>query len=118
MPNRVVGAGVKAVLSSIADGKHPKYEDVEKLGDDEKEYIRGLLKSASIDPSSVPEAKKDDKEKLKHQFEKMKGEIVAGNDNPQMIKEFKLALLKMKQNKMLPTGQVNEILLELATLGH
>jgi hypothetical protein len=118
MPNRVVGAGVKAVLSSIADGKHPKYEDVEKLADDEKEYIRGLLKSASIDPSSVPEAKKDDKEKLKHQFEKMKGEIVAGNDNPQMIKEFKLALLKMKQNKMLPTGQVNEILLELATLGH
>ncbi len=118
MPNRVVGAGVKAVLSSIADGKHPKYEDVEKLEDDEKEYIRGLLKSASIDPTSVPEAKKDDKEKLKHQFEKMKGEIVAGNDNPQLIKEFKLALLKMKQNKMLPTGQVNEILLELATLGH
>ncbi len=118
MPNRVVGAGVKAVLSSIADGKHPKFEDVEKLEDDEKEYIRGLLKSASIDPSSVPEAKKDDKEKMKHQFEKMKGEIVAGNDNPQLVKEFKLTLLKMKQNKMLPAGQVNEILLELATLGH
>jgi hypothetical protein len=118
MPNRVVGSGVKAVLSSIADGKHPKFDDVEKLADDEKEYIRGLLKSASIDPSSVPEAKKDNKEKLKHQFEKMKGEIVAGNDNPQLIKEFKLALLQMKQNKMLPTGQVNEILLELATLGH
>lgn len=118
MPNRVVGAGVKAVLSSIADGKHPKFEDVEKLEDDEKDYIRGLLKSASIDPSSVPEAKKDDKEKMKHQFEKMKGEIVAGNDNPKLVKEFKLTLLKMKQNKMLPAGQVNEILLELATLGH
>ncbi len=118
MPQKIVGKGVKAVLSSIADGKHPKYEDVEKLGEDEREYVRGILKSASIDPSSVPEPKKDNKEQLKHKFEKMKGEIVAGNDNPKLVKEFKHTLLQMKQTKMLPAGQVNEILLELATLGH
>ena len=118
MPRKMVGSGVKAVLSSIADGKHPKFDDIEALSSSERDYVRDIMKGAALDPSGFPEGDKSEKEKMKHKFEKLKGEIVAGNDNPEIVKDFKHIILKMRQAKMLPANQVNEILLELSTLGH
>jgi len=118
MPKRMVGSGVKAVLSTLADGKPPKFDDVEGLTSEERDYIRDVMKGAALDPSGFPEGDKSEKEKMKHKFEKLKGEIVAGNDNPEIVKEFKHTILKMRQSKMLPASQVNEILMELSTLGH
>ncbi len=118
MPRKMVGSGVKAVLSSIADGKHPKFDDIEALSSSERDYVRDIMKGAALDPSGFPEGDKSEKEKMKHKFDKLKGEIVAGNDNPEIVKDFKHIILKMRQAKMLPANQVNEILLELSTLGH
>lgn len=118
MPRKMVGSGVKAVLSSIADGKHPKFDDIEALNSSERDYVREIMKGAALDPSGFPEGDKSEKDKMKHKFEKLKGEIVAGNDNPEIVKDFKHVILKMRQAKMLPANQVNEILLELSTLGH
>ncbi len=118
IPQRVVGAGVKNVLSKIADNKAPNYDDVSKLSDEEKNYVQTLLAKASLDPSQFTKSTKSESEAAKHRFDVLKGQIVAGNDSPELIKEFKHVVTRMKQTKQLPPNEVNEILMELASLGH
>jgi hypothetical protein len=50
-------------------------------------------------------------------FEKMRGQILAGNDNKDLLKKFKLTLLKFAKDGRIPRREVNEILIEMASLG-
>lgn len=117
IPVKIAGSGVKAVLSSIADKKRPAASDMDKLTDEERKYVQSLIKTASIAPTEITSTKSD-KEQMKHEFEKMKGQIVAGNDSPELIKKFKQTIKAMQQSKLLPAASVSEILHELSTLGH
>jgi hypothetical protein len=47
----------------------------------------------------------------------LRGEILAGNDSPELIKEFKSLLLKMSNSGQLPVAQVYRILGDLLALG-
>ena len=51
-------------------------------------------------------------------FTKLRGEIVAGNTNQELVKQFKQLLFKMKTEGSLPGSQVNRVLLDLLSLGH
>jgi len=51
-------------------------------------------------------------------LEFMKGEIIAGNDNPDIIKLIKLLLVKLMNIKRIPRRQGQEILTDLITLGY
>ena len=50
-------------------------------------------------------------------FELMKGEIMAGNDNKDMIKKFKILLMKLSNTQQLPKSQVRDILFDLTSMG-
>ncbi len=118
MPSITVGGSMKAVLSAIADGKKPAYDKLSQITDSEKTYVESLLQKSSLDPSIFAKQTKTEKQREKDRFELLKGQIVAGNDNPSIIKEFKHMLIQLKKNGTLPTAQVQEILLELNSLGH
>jgi len=60
----------------------------------------------------------DKEQQDNHRFEVLKGEINAGNDNKEMIKEFKLLLLKFIHKNKLPRRQAQEILIDLVALGY
>ena len=51
-------------------------------------------------------------------LEIMKGEIIAGNDNPDIINLIKLLLVKLMNIKRIPRRQGQEILTDLITLGY
>ena len=118
LPQKILGSGVKQVLSKIADNKAPDYDDIKKLSNQEKEYVQSLLAKASLDPTQFKQSKKSPEQSNSHRFKILKGQIVAGNDSPELIKEFKHVLMRMKQAKELPPNEVNEILMELSGLGH
>ena len=119
VPTSVVGGSVASVLKSIVVGKRPKPKDILTLDEGEKEYLAGIGMAAKIsDLEEMPTKKKSELEKEMHEFEVLKGQIGAGNDNPKLIKEFKTALVKMVRAKKVNNKQAQEILLELADLGH
>jgi hypothetical protein len=118
-PVRRVSADLGSVLRTIVGGGQPEYRQLEKLSDEEKVYLSNLVKKAQIgDRLSVPTPNKDDDEKDVHQYEVMKGEILSGNDNVDMVKKFKILIMKMMRKELLPKSQAKEILLDLATLGY
>jgi len=119
VPTSVVGGSVANVLKSIVVGKRPKPKDILTLDDTEKEYLAGIGMAAKIeDLEDMPTKKKTELQKELHEFEVIRGQIGAGNDNPELIKKFKSSLVKLVRAKKVNTKQANDILLELADLGH
>jgi hypothetical protein len=47
---------------------------------------------------------------MKDDFFKLRGSIIAGNNSPDILKKFKIVLIKMKNNKMIALSEFNEIL--------
>jgi hypothetical protein len=48
----------------------------------------------------------------------MKGEIMAGNDSKDLIKKFKVHLIKLSKMGSLPKKEVSEIMEELIEMGY
>ena len=117
-PNKIVGGAVAGVLQSMVNNKQPNPDHVLQLTDDEKEYLNKLTASADVDGFNVPTKKKTEEEKLKHEFEKTRGIIAAGNDNPDLIKTFKRMLVQLIHSKQIPKTQAADVLMELHLLGH
>ena len=61
---------------------------------------------------------KTEEQKDINRFMILKGELSSGNDNSNLIKEFKILVMKLKNNGLLPKKQATDILCELATLGY
>jgi hypothetical protein len=74
--------------------------------------------SGIIDKLSIPAPDKSAEDKDIDQFELMKGQILSGNDNKDYIKKFKLLVMKLSKEDLLPMRQAKEVLYELALLGY
>ena len=103
-------------MKSMIDKKNPSYDEIKNLNESEKEQLYKIVQYAKLeDQFEVPSPEID---KDNNQFEIMKGEILAGNDSKQMIKDFKLLLLKLMNNQRIPRKEAQELLTDLATMGY
>jgi len=66
----------------------------------------------------LPAPNKTKEEEEFNRFQILKGQILAGNDSKELIKEFKVMLLKFIHNGKVPRGQGMEIVCDLMALGH
>ena len=118
-PSKKVSSQFSKIVKDMIGGKVPCDEDLSGLSTLEREYLHKVSKKANIeDKFAVATPSKDQYEKDIHSFEVMRGEIVAGNDNQEMIKKFKLLIMKLSRSGSLPKNEVSEILSELAELGY
>ncbi len=113
-----VGGNLASAVKTVLKGKNPKVDDVEPLDDSERGYLNKLGKLTGEGNFHVPLKNKTAEEKEIHQFEVMKGEIIAGNDNKEMIADFKRLLLKLMKNHRINKKEGSDILIELAALGY
>lgn len=118
-PSKKISRNLSNVLKTIIGGGVPKFNDLSNLSEDEKNYLHTVSSKAGImDKISVPTPSKDAMEQDIHQFNVMKGEILAGNDSSVLIKKFKLLLLKLSKNGTLPKHEASEIMEDLIQLGY
>jgi len=118
-PSRTVSQHLGNVIKTIVGGGVPSYNDMEKLSNDEKDYLYKISKRAEFaDKISIPTPSKDQQEKDIHEFEVCKGEIMAGNDSKELIKKFKLLIIKLSKNGTIPKREASEVMTELLELGY
>jgi hypothetical protein len=118
MQNRHVSEGMKRTLQKIIGGGVPDYNDLSGLPEEEKDYLDKIVRASNLqDKLSIPAPSKDQREKDFHQFEVMRGEILSGNDNREMIKKFKLLCVRLMRQGSLPKAEVHELMEALADLG-
>lgn len=117
-PTKKVSRKLGDIFRKMSGGMIPTFDDMNALDEEEKKYLHSVSKKSNLlDKISVPTPDKDTKEQDLHQFEVMKGQIMAGNDNKDFIKKFKLLLMRLQKSGELPKREVSEILGDLAELG-
>jgi len=118
LPPTKVSQNFVDVIESMLKNKNPSFDALNNLSQGEKEYLYKLAKKSNIlDRFTIPTPDKSKEEKELHEFEVLRGQIMAGNDNKDLIKKFKLKLVKLTHDGHIPKSQSNAILAELATLG-
>ena len=107
------------VIKKMVGGGVPSYNDLNGLSEPEKAYLHKVsTRSNIVDKFSIPAPNKDQYEKDIHEFEVLKGEIMAGNDSKELIKKFKLHLIKLSKMGSLPKKEVTDIMEELLQMGY
>lgn len=119
MPSKRISSNLQGVIKTILGGGMPKYEELGKLDEDEKEYLHKIVSRSNMeDKLSIPAPSKDQQEKDIHNFEVFKGQIMAGNDSKELVKKFKLLVRKLSKQGLLPKNDVEEINDILTDLGY
>jgi len=113
-----VGGSLGGVLRTIVGNGMPSFDDLASLSETEKDYLHKIAKKSDIiDRLNIPAPSKKQDDKDINQFEIMKGQILAGNDNKDLIQKFKGKLLSLGNKGLLPKSQVKDILFELTSMG-
>jgi hypothetical protein len=119
IPSQKISLNLGKVLHSIGRGILPDYDKVNSLKDDDKEVLHRVIHhSRMTDKVSVPTPKsKTEEEQISDRFDILKGEIMAGNDNPKIVKELKTLLMKLIGAGRIPRKEAHDILTDLASFG-
>jgi hypothetical protein len=119
MPSKRISRKLQKIITHISGGGVPDFNEINNLDDNEKDYLHKLISKSNLNERlSVPAPSKDQEEKDFHQFEVMKGEIMSGNDSKELVKKFKVLILKLSKQNVLPKNEVNELLQDLLSLGY
>jgi hypothetical protein len=116
VPTQRISRGLSKVLKTIIGGGAPDFDSLSVLSDNDKEVLYNISKTSRIS-HSVPNPNKTVQEQEDTRFELLKGQIASGQDNKDAVKEFKLLLIKMMNQKRIPKGQGIDILTEMAAMG-
>lgn len=119
LPAYKMTSNLSNVFKTIVGGGTPTYEQLNQLTEDEKQYLHKVANESDIyDKIKIPTPSKDQEEKDIHSFNVMKGEIMAGNNSKELVHKFKILLLKLSKQNILPKNQVNEVMEDLLEMGY
>jgi chemotaxis protein histidine kinase CheA len=116
MKTQKVSKPLIKVISKIMKEQTLDYEDIDGLNTDEREHLHTILANSHLSDKFKVPCKSIDEDN--NRFEILKNQILAGQNNPDAIKEFKLLVVKLMNQGRLPRRQGNEILQDLTSLGY
>jgi len=114
LPTQRVSRALGNVIHSFVKDT-PNFDEIVQLNQEDKRKLVEITKKCQIMSPLIPKLKTDT-EQEDDRFEVLRGQLIAGNDNKQLAKEFKVLLLKMVNEGRIPKRQANEILHELLML--
>ena len=118
-PSERITKNLGMVVRKIVNGGSLSYDDIHNLDENEKRYLHKLTDATQInDRLKVPAPSKTDDDKDIHQFEVMKGEIMSGNDSKELVKNFKILIMKLSNKGLLPKSQAKDLLIDLVSIGY
>ncbi len=106
------------IYKKTIDGTGVSFSDIEDLQPDERNNVHHILTKSQI-PHSITKTKEarktadEDKQKLHIYI----GEIEAGNDSPQLLRELKTLVVKMLREKRVSKQYADAIIYELTEKG-
>jgi hypothetical protein len=117
-PTKSVSRVFANVIRNMLLGKNPSYDDLDKLNQEEKTYLHEICSYCHvIDRFTIPTPNKNNDEQENDRFSLLVGQLKAGNNSKEMIKELKQLLIKFRTKRKLPIQEINEILMTLIEMG-
>jgi hypothetical protein len=104
---------IKDILLKLNKKEPISFKDVDKLNEQEKNQLYMIGKKLHVSELfDILSTLKSNEDKLKDEFFLLRGSLMAGNNNPDLLRKFKIVLLKMKMknNKLISLQEYNEVL--------
>ena len=102
---------IRDILLKLNKNEIINFSDVDKLDTYEKDQLYMIGKKLHITQLfDIPSTLKSQEDKLKDEFQLLRGSLIAGNNNPDLLRKFKIVLLKMKNKKLISLQEYNEVL--------
>jgi len=102
---------IRDILLKLNKDETINFSDVDKLNTEEKDQLYMIGKQLHITQLfDIPSTLKSQEDKLKDEFILLRGSLIAGNNNPDLLRKFKIVLLKMKNKKLISLQEYNEVL--------
>ena len=106
-------------MKRIMGGRMIDEYDFNEMPLEDQTYLWNLAKDAKImDRLNLPTPKRTKDGEEENRFEILKGQVMAGNDSKELIKEFKVMLVKFSNDGRIKKNEAREILLDLASMGY
>lgn len=107
----------KAIVQNLLRQNPISFEDIDALNDEEKEQIDTIVSKTEItDRLKIPNTKKTQLEKDLHKFNVLKGSIISGGDNVEMLRDFRRLLLSLSNSGYISKKETGDVLLEMLRL--
>jgi hypothetical protein len=95
----------------------PTYNEMKSLTEEDQNTLYKVFKLSQVDKADfLPSPDKSKEEEDLNRFQILKGEIQSGNNNKDLIKEFKVMLLKFISKGKIPRSQGMDIICDLIAL--
>ena len=114
-PSQTVSDAVASALRKIVSGGALSFDDISGLDESERRYLHDVATHSGIS-TNLPQPK-DARAAQSDRFTVLRGELVAGNDSQELVREFKGLLLSMANNGQLPRAQAYAAMTDLLALG-
>ena len=107
----------KAIVQKLLQDLEVTFECIDSLSEDERNIINQIVEKTEINTRlKIPNSKKTQLEKDLHKFNVLKGSIISGGDNIEMLKDFRRLLLHLTNENYISKKECNEVLMEMLRL--
>jgi hypothetical protein len=118
-PLRKLSSNLTKAMNRIVTGRGLDDYDFNDMDLGDQNFLYNLTIDAKINDRihlPTPQRSKDGEEE--NRFEILRGQISSGNDNKELIKEFKRMLVKLSDDGRIKKAEAREILMDLAAMGY
>lgn len=116
-PNQMITNDLAKILKNIIEEGKVVFKDINELNEKEVKLIHNVLDKAKLSEHFGLQGFVDKKiEEETKKFELLRGQVLSGNNSPQLLKEMKTMILKFMADNRMPKNEGNQILLELNSL--
>ena|ERR1700679_199139 len=115
-PRRAISHELKCIFLDIVYRHNFSQKEYDMLHEDEQRYFDEVVKMAKVQSQSLARAvRSSDKERLEmtRQFNVMRGELLAGNDSKDLIKQMRNQLLIMKDKGYVSTPKFMSLMQDI-----
>lgn len=119
LPTLGISPALGKIIKKMVGGSLPTYDEMSSLSDEDKNTLYKVFKLSQVDKADMlPAPDKSKEEQEMNRFQILKGQIQAGNNSAELIREFKCMLMKFISGGKIPRGQGMDIICELMALGY
>ena len=107
----------KAIVQKLLQDLDVSFEEIDALNEDEKNDIDTIVSFTNINNRlKIPNTKRSRLEKDLNKFNVLRGSIIAGGDNIEMLRDFRKLLLSLSNSGYISKKETGEVLLEMLKL--
>ena len=107
----------KAIVQKLLQDLEVSFDEIDSLNEDEKNDIDTIVSVTEINNRlKIPNTKRTQLNKKLNKFNVLRGSIIAGNDNIELLKDFRRLLVELNAEGYISKKETSDVLLQLLQL--